>query len=290
MNFSEVLQHVLHAAHSNEFSGILQKMVITPSTPARYAMRVDDQEIPLQPALGQTVTLRFTGAIYCLACGRTTRKSYQQGYCYPCSQTLARCDLCMVRPELCHHAQGTCREPEWGATQCMQTHVVYLANSSGLKVGITRHSQIPTRWLDQGASQALPIFTASTRYHSGLLEVLLARHVADKTDWRKLLKSDAAPLDLLALRDTLLAQVAPQLHELQARLPDDALSLCTDEAVREFHYPVQTYPAKAVALNLDKTPSIRGTLQGLKGQYWLLDCGVLNIRKYSGYHVELYWD
>lgn len=262
-------------------TGDLVKMRIEPGDTARYFLRVGDEEIPLASWLGQSVKLRFTGNIHCLACGQATKKSYSQGYCYPCSQRLASCDLCIVRPERCHYHLGTCREPEWGEANCLQPHVVYLANSSGVKVGITRLGQVPTRWLDQGARQALPILMTQTRLQSGRVETLLAEHIADKTDWRKLLKGDAPERDLPAEWERLRGLVEDALAklelpaELQAKLP----------GYQEFHYPVHQYPTKVSSLNPEKNPEIEGTLWGLKGQYWILDRGVLNIRKFGGYEV-----
>ncbi len=117
-------------------------------------------------------------------CGASTRKSYGDGYCYPCFKTLARCDLCVVSPDRCHYAAGTCREPAWGEAFCMQPHVVYLANSAGAKVGITKPENLPGRWLDQGATQAVVIMRTHSRHQAGCVEAALARHVSDRTDWR----------------------------------------------------------------------------------------------------------
>jgi hypothetical protein len=268
-------------------TGILRKMLAQNASPVNYLMRVGEAELPLNPLLGQTLRLRHRGAIYCVACGRKTAKSYSQGYCYPCSQRLAECDLCQVKPELCHFAAGTCRQPEWGIEHCMKPHYIYLANSSGLKVGITRLSNVPTRWLDQGARQALPMLQASSRHLAGLVEVELSRQVADKTDWRKLLRGEAETLDLAAARDELLEKTWPALQAIAARLENQSLTRLEDAAALEFAYPVRCYPAKVVALNFDKTPAIEGELWGIKGQYLLLSSGVLNIRKFSGYEVEV---
>ena len=181
-----------------EYLGNIEKMRATLAEPVQYALPVGDFHLPMNELIGQPLKLVHTGRIHCVACGRLTKKSFNQGYCYPCFTKLAQCDSCIVKPELCHFAEGTCREPEWGMAHCMIPHVVYLANSSGLKVGITRHSQIPTRWLDQGATQALPILAVQSRFQSGLAEVIFKDFVADKTDWRAMLKGDAIELDLRA--------------------------------------------------------------------------------------------
>ena len=126
-------------------SGALDKLRAALTAPVTYAMPVGESEVPLNEHLGRRLRIEFLGLISCTHCGRRSKKSFGQGYCYPCFQKLARCDSCIVKPENCHFAQGTCREPEWGQQFCMTEHIVYLANSSGLKVGITRASQVPTR-------------------------------------------------------------------------------------------------------------------------------------------------
>ena len=201
---------------------------------------------------------------------------------------LARCDTCIVSPEKCHYHEGTCREPEWGEQHCMTRHFVYLANSSGVKVGITREENIPKRWIDQGAVQALPIVAVATRYQSGLLEVLLKQHVADKTNWRTMLKGGNPLVDLHAKRDELLALCSDELQALQQRFGLQAIQVCEDAEALEFNYPVLEYPNKVVSHNLDKNPHLEGQLLGIKGQYLILDTGVINIRKYTGYQAEFY--
>ncbi len=267
--------------------GSLSKMAVRLGETAQYAFRLDEQEVPVNPLLGKRVRLEYLGAIHCTHCGRKTKKSFSQGYCYPCFTKLAQCDSCIVSPEKCHFDAGTCREPEWGERFCMTDHVVYLANSSGVKVGITRASQIPTRWLDQGASQALPIFRVATRQQSGLVEDLLRTQVADKTNWRALLKGDAVPLDLPAIRDQLLESCAEGIAALQQRFGLQAIQPVGDAEVLEIRYPVEAYPTKVASHDLEKTPVVEGILRGIKGQYLILDTGVINLRKYTAYQVAV---
>ena len=273
-----------------EFQGLLSKMAVTlpaEEAVANYQMVLSQQLVAMQPFIGQKILLKFEGEIHCQACNRLTKKSYSGGFCFPCSQTLARCDLCIMRPETCHYAAGTCREPEWGEAVCMQDHIVYLANSSGIKVGITRMTQVPTRWIDQGATQALPIFRVQSRYQSGLVEVAFKNHVSDRTDWRKMLKGVAEPVDLLATRDQLMTACKDDITALQQRFGSDTIKPLNDESILAIEYPVQQYPEKVKSLNFDKTPEISGVLQGIKGQYLILDIGVLNIRKFSGYQITM---
>lgn len=265
--------------------GALTKMAVRLDAPAQYSLRLGETGLALNPLLGRTLRLEFLGAIHCSHCGRKTKKSYAQGYCYPCMQKLARCDSCIMSPEKCHYDAGTCREPGWGEQFCMTDHVVYLANSSGVKVGITRATQLPTRWLDQGASQALPILRVATRQQSGLVEDLLRSQVADRTNWRALLKGDAEPVDLVAVREQLFDSCGEGLAALQQRFGLQAIQPLAAAEVLDIRYPVTQYPAKVASLDLDKTPVIEGTLQGIKGQYLILDGGVINIRKYTAYQV-----
>lgn len=215
------------------------------------------------------------------------KKSYSQGYCYVCMTKLARCDTCMMSPEKCHFHLGTCREPEWAEQFCMSDHIVYLANSSGLKVGITRVSQMPTRWIDQGAIQALPILRVSSRKLSGLVEVVFKDVTADKTNWRKMLKNDVEIIDLIKERQTLFSLVQPALDDLILQYGLNAIQLLEDAQPLLFEYPVLEYPSKVSSFNLDKNPLIEGKLMGIKGQYLIFDKGVINLRKYTSYNLSI---
>jgi hypothetical protein len=256
------------------------------SSPVQYELPLGDHLVALNPLIGKPIKLVYTGKIFCIHCNRSIKKSFNQGYCYPCFTSLAQCDLCIMKPETCHYAEGTCREPSWGETFCFQPHVVYLANSSGIKVGITRQTQIPTRWIDQGAVQALPIFRVQSRYISGLVEVAIAKHVSDKTSWQQMLKAKAEPVDLVAKRDELIAVCAAELAAISQRFGQQAIEFLTDEPVVNIHFPVDSYPVKVKSFNLDKNAEVFGVLHGIKGQYLLLDTGVINIRKFTGYEVE----
>ncbi len=267
--------------------GDLRKMRVELASPVNYRLPLTDQLVDLNPLLGETVRLHYSGEIHCIHCGRKTSKSFNQGYCYPCFTTLARCDMCIMKPELCHYHEGTCREPKWGEANCFQPHYVYLANSTGIKVGITRESQIPTRWIDQGAVQALPICKVLSRYLSGLLEVAIARHVSDKTSWQRMLKNQVEKVDLRARRDELLQTCSEEIAALTERFGSEAITWLPEAELVDIEYPVQSYPSKVKSFNFDKTPEVAGVLQGIKGQYLIFDSGVINIRKFAGYQVEL---
>ncbi|HSX90944.1 MAG TPA: DUF2797 domain-containing protein [Pseudomonas sp.] len=265
--------------------GALSKMAVQLDAPVQYSFRLGEEQVAVNPLIGKTLRLEYLGAIHCSHCGRKTKSSFSQGYCYPCMQKLAQCDVCIMSPERCHYDAGTCREPSWGEQFCMTDHIVYLANSSGVKVGITRASQIPTRWIDQGATQALPIFRVATRQQSGFVEDLLRSQVADKTNWRALLKGHAQPVDLLAIREQIMAACDTGLTDLQQRFGIQAVQPLPDQSVVDIAYPIEAYPAKINSFNLDKNPIAEGTLLGIKGQYLMFDTGVINIRKYTSYQV-----
>lgn len=268
-------------------SGAVRKMKTSLADPVQYTMVMGEHEIPLNHYLGQQLQLDYQGAINCVSCDRKTSKSFNQGFCYPCFKRLAQCDICIVSPEKCHYAAGTCREPKWGEQHCMTDHFVYLANTSGLKVGITRGSQVPTRWMDQGATQAQPIFRVSTRLYSGLVESLFKNHIADKTNWQAMLKGSAEPRDMEAARNGLMAECAADIDSLQQQYGLQAITVLEGESETRISYPVLEYPAKVKSFNLDKTPSVGGTLMGIKGQYLIFDTGVINMRKYGGYQLSL---
>lgn len=280
--------HKMHAtapAHSVTDQPIHQANV-------EYKFILDREEVDLPFQLGQEIEIEATGQIFCVSCGNKTPKSYSQGHCFKCFKTKASCDLCIMKPETCHYHLGTCREESFAQSVCFQPHIVYLANSSALKVGITRLGQMPTRWLDQGATQALPLMKVGSRRLSGQLEILFGTEVADKTDWRKLLKGEAAPLDLIQIRDELVERFAPKIRDIHDQFAqnldfNEQIEYLAEEQPRQFIYPVEHYPEKIKSHNLDKTPVIRGVLHGIKGQYLLLDTGVINIRKYTGYELKI---
>lgn len=256
-------------------TGPIEKMRTQAADVVQYTLPVGDSGVPLNPLLGKAIRFKHTGRIFCVHCGKLTKTSFSQGYCFRCMQTLAQTDMCIVKPELCHHHLGTCREPEWGTAHCFVDHTVYLANSSGIKVGITRSHQMRTRWMDQGAVQALPIVKVKNRLDSGKVEIELSKVMADKTNWRLMLQGKGEDIDLKAKREELFSTWL-------ADLPGERLS----EDEYRFAYPVVAYPAKLVSLNLDKVPEVTGELQGIKGQYLILSTGVINMRKYGGYELE----
>jgi hypothetical protein len=268
-------------------SGRLAKMLIEKTEPLSYHLNIGDEKIAMNAYIGKDIRIISNGEIRCCNCQRKTNKSFSQGYCFPCFKKLAQCDRCMMSPELCHFSKGTCREPEWAEQFCMQEHIVYLANSSGLKVGITRHTQVPTRWMDQGAIQALPIFSVSTRQLSGLVEVIMKEWVADKTNWRKMLKHDVEIIDLEQERDKLFELAEGALVDLKLQFPDEQINKLESGQTWQFEYPSLQWPEKIKTFNLEKKSIVEGKLLAIKGQYLILDSGCFNVRKHTSFDVSL---
>ena len=259
------------------YQGYLLKMPTIHESVVRYQLKLGTDTIEMNELIGKHLKLIWRRKIRCISCGNFTRKSYNQGNCWTCFQTLASNDLCIMKPETCHYHLGTCREPEWGEKFCFYPHIIYLANSSGLKVGITRASNTPWRWMDQGATQALPFATTSTRLFSGQVEMAFKSQVNDRTFWQRMLKGNPEPIDLLA-----------KLKELKALWPTGVEGeFISKPKILEFKYPVEKYPVKIASHNFDKHPLVEGILMGIKAQYLIFDTGVINIRKFQGYKVDL---
>ncbi|MBT5550078.1 MAG: DUF2797 domain-containing protein [Nitrospina sp.] len=256
--------------------GQLRKMDVEAQKPIAYFLNLDKKSYPLNPHIGKLLTLKWPGTITCIECGRKTKKSYDQGYCFVCSRDLPENAMCSVRPELCVHEKGNEADREFWRTYCNIDHFVYLSLTSGVKVGITRHTNIPNRWIDQGAVSGLIIARVPERIISGKIEIALAEHFADKTNWRKMLKGGVDEVDLLALRD--------KAHEL---LPESLKGYAVNDGVlQELVYPVESVPEKITSHNLDKIPEFTDRLTGIKGQYLIFETRVINMRKYAGYHIE----
>jgi hypothetical protein len=276
---------------AQNWSGQISKMHVSvdSNNQAAYELPIGDQFVNMNSLIGQDIQVQYSGSINCIECNRKTKKSFSQGYCYVCLTTLARCDTCIIKPELCHYAAGTCREPQWGEQNCLQDHFVYLANTGQIKVGITRHvtDGVSSRWIDQGASQAMAIFRVKERLLSGLVEIEIAKHIGDRTNWRTMLKGEPEKLDLIDMQNKVMDLVREPLDALQGKYGIQAIQPLAPKAI-EINYPVNQYPVKIKSINLEKEPVFEGKLIGIKGQYLLLDQDrVINMRKYSGYTISI---
>ena len=234
--------------------------------------------ISMNLLIGKRITMTFEGAIFCKSCGVQTKKSFMGGFCYKCFTNSPEAAPCIIRPELCQAHEGKGRDVEWEEQNHNQPHFVYLAATDVIKVGVTRATQVPTRWVDQGASSAIRLAETPNRYLAGVIEVALKDLFTDKTNWRKMLKNEIdTELDLEATK-----------WELEEQLPEDISQYFSeDDEIISIDYPVTQYPEKVKSISFDKQPKIEGTLLGIKGQYLLLDDDrVLNMRKHTGYEIN----
>jgi len=261
------------------YIGNIRKMRSEFADPVSYFLPVGVEEIPMNELIGRKIKLRFTGVINCIHCGIKTKTSFGQGFCYKCFQTAPEASESVLQPERSKAHLGIARDMEWARQNDLIEHVVYLAVSSDLKVGVTRYHQVPTRWIDQGASSTIKLAQTPNRHIAGVVEVYLKRFLNDKTNWRDMLKNKIARNIDLILEKERIGQLLPL--ELQQYLSND-------DTVTELQYPVLQFPGKPKSLSFDKTPEITKQLMGIKGQYLIFaDQTVLNIRRHNGYELEV---
>ena len=260
------------------YEGNIIKMRSEYASPVKYFLPVGENEVLMNHLVGKEISLSFTGQINCISCGKSTKTSFGQGFCYNCLQTAPEASESVMRPELSKAHFGIARDMEWAKEHDLIDHFVYLAASSDLKVGVTRHHQMPTRWIDQGASSALVLARTPNRHIAGVIEVWLKQFFTDKTNWREMLQNKITPFDLqeekLNARELLTSELRKYYEE--------------ESEIVTIDYPVLNYPSKITSLSFDKTPDITGILNGIKGQYLIFENGsVLNIRKHNGYFIRL---
>lgn len=259
--------------------GNILKMRTEGVNPVQYFLPVGETEVHLNPLLGKEISLQFTGQINCISCGKQTKTSFGQGFCYNCMQTAPEASESIVRPELSKSHFGIARDMEWAEKHDLIDHFVYLAVSSNVKVGVTRNHQIPTRWIDQGASSAIKLACTPNRHIAGIIEVFLKKFYSDKTDWREMLKNEvASDIDLLPEKEKALGFLPAELRKYTE----------ANNEITRIEYPVLEYPQKLNSLGFDKQPVISGVLNGIKGQYLIFnDSTVLNMRKHNGYRIQI---
>lgn len=268
-----------HTFVGMEMTGDLRKMIPVSGDVVRYTLPLGEERVAMNDLIGHQVMLEYQGTIHCIRCGRETSRSFAQGYCYPCFTTAPETEDCVLRPELCRAHEGISRDLEFAKTHCLIEHVVYLSLTSGIKVGVTRSTQVPTRWIDQGAVKAIELARTPDRHTAGLAEVALKHHVADKTNWRKMLTGPGPEgYDLVAEKQRMSSLLPGELKKYV--VPEDRIT--------RLSYPVNRYPEKVKSLNFDKEAVVSGILEGIKGQYLLFSGNrVINIRKFGGYLVRL---
>ncbi|MBK7959100.1 MAG: DUF2797 domain-containing protein [Bacteroidetes bacterium] len=232
----------------------------------QYFIGTDRQSV--NQWIGKRITIQFEGRINCIDCGKLTKKSFGQGFCYTCFMSSTNNAPCIIHPELCEAHLGKGRDPEWEMKNHNQPHIVYLANSGGLKVGVTRNDQIPTRWIDQGADFAICFARTPYRRLAGEIEVFLKQHLSDKTNWRKMLANiPDENVDLIESKEEM-AELLP-FHVQEFYLEDNS--------IMDLHYPLLVNPAKINSFGLDKKPQFTGILSGIKGSIGYLNQAMSSI-------------
>ena len=261
----------------SQFKGVLKKMLTDYTTPIQYFLNLEGDFLHMNQLLGQSIKIEFE-KYQCLNCG-ANKKIFRQGFCYDCFTETPRAGEWIMKPELSKaHLDEEDRDLEYEKKVQLQPHIVYLANSSAVKVGVTRKSQVPTRWIDQGAHEAIQLLETPNRYLAGVAEVALKDYVADKTNWRNMLKNNLQDEDLEA-----------KANELKPHLPNEVKDyILENEKEFAIQFPVNQYPTKLKSLNLEKNPVFEAKLVGIKGQYLIFDNDVVfNVRNSEGFYVKI---
>jgi hypothetical protein len=259
------------------YQGVLKKMPTENLETVQYYLELNSDFLNMNQLLQKKLELTFLN-YECLSCG-LNKEIFRQGFCKSCFFDIPCAGDWIMRPELSKaHLNLEDRDLDYEKSVQLQPHIVYLANSSNVKVGVTRKSQIPTRWIDQGAHEALEIVEVPNRYLAGICEVVLKEFVADKTNWRTMLKNEIEDADLLEWRD-----------KLKKHIPTEVLPYYLEnQGETALHFPVDQYPKKPKSLNLVKEHNFQGKLVGIKGQYLIFeDETVFNVRANEGLVVQL---
>jgi hypothetical protein len=259
------------------FEGQIRKMITENSTPIRYYLNLKDDYIDVNQQLGKKIRIIHSGN-ECLGCG-LNKEIYRMGYCKTCFFTLPEANENIIRPELSTaHLGIEQRDLEWEKKFELQPHIVYLAVSSDLKVGVTRQAQVPTRWIDQGAAYATILAKTNNRYEAGVIEVALKNHTSDKTNYQKMLKNEIPKIDLIRQKEDFKIYIPEGQNQFYVQ----------DNSVYTFEYPVLAYPQKIKSLNLKNQKDFQGKLVGIKAQYWIFEDGtVWNVRGHEGFYVKI---
>ena len=259
------------------YNGIITKMKAQNNEFVSYKLPIGDNMVSMNTLIGKNIKLKFLDIIECTKCGQKIKKSFRQGFCYPCFINAPEASECIFRPELCRAHEGESRDMEWSKKYCLSKQYIYMSFTGNLKIGVTRSTQIPTRWIDQGATKAILLCEAPNRYIAGLIEMYLKKFFSDRTNWRKMLSGKFEEPDF-------------NKNYLDAKQYLDAKfsEYITDSQWVDINYPIESIPEKIKSFSFEKEQTYEGILTGIKGQYLIFkENTVLNIRKHTGYHISL---
>ena len=260
-----------------EYQGVLKKMTTENLDTVQYYLDMKTDFLNMNQLINKKITLSFV-QYECLNC-HLEKEVYRQGFCKKCFFETPNAGDWIMRPELSKaHLEIEDRDLAYEKSVQLKPHIVYLANSSNVKVGVTRKTQVPTRWIDQGAHEAIEVVEVPNRYLAGITEVALKAYVADKTNWRKMLKNDIEDESLLAWK-----------KKLRAFIPKEAQAYIIENNKETLiNFPVEKYPLKPKSLNIVKSQNYTGVLVGVKGQYLIFeDETVFNVRANEGLVVKI---
>lgn len=259
------------------WQGHIEKMAARLEGLVHYQLPLDDVLVDVNALLGRRLRVSFMHSIRCVSCGKTIPKTYGQGFCYPCFTTVPEADACVLSPEKCRAHLGEARDMSWATAHCLIPHVVYLAMSGNIKVGVTRHTQVPIRWIDQGASSAVVLCETPNRHIAGVIEVFLKQHYPDKTKWQQMLKGVHDEGDLLVEKQRAAALLPPILRGY----------VSGNDQVTSLSYPYAgALPEMLAQVTFDKQSVVEGVLTAVRGQYLVFDHHwALNVRRHRGYLV-----
>ena len=262
---------------SNIYEGTIKKLHSTLNNDVHYSLPIGPNLVELNPLINKKVKFSFTGDIHCIKCNNKIKKTFAQGYCFPCFRDAPETSECILRPELCRAHEGESRDIEWSKKYCLTDQHVYMSFTGNLKIGVTRNSQIPTRWIDQGATKAIILCTTPNRYLAGVIEVYLKQFYSDRTHWIKMLSGKFDEPDY----NKCYVDVKDQLKNKFSKYMIDSKWV-------DINYPIKSVPEKIKSFSFDKENCYEDILVGIKGQYLLFKNNkVINIRKHTGYSIKI---
>ena len=258
--------------------GSISKLTCEFKNPILYKFNIGNQSFDLNNYIGKNIKIKFLDKINCIECGNKIKKTFMQGFCYPCFIKSPKTSECIFKPHLCRAHLGESKDMEWSKKYCLSDQYVYLSITSNLKVGVTRYNQIPNRWIDQGAHHAIKLAKVPNRYLAGMIEIKLSKYISDRTQWRKMLQGNYEQIDLINKKKELAKLLSSEYQKY----------ISTNNKIQNLFYPQLNQLEKIKSINIEKTPLIDGQLTGIKGQYIIIDnLYVLNVRKYTGYSFEI---
>ena len=261
----------------NSNNGVIKKLQSSLDGTVQYGLPMGSSILNLNNLINKKIKLSFSGDIFCVKCNNKIKKTFAQGYCFPCFRDAPETSECILRPELCRAHEGESRDMEWSKQHCLTKQYIYMSFTGNLKIGVTRNTQIPTRWIDQGATKAIILCATPNRYLAGVIEVYLKQFYSDRTHWIKMLsgKFEEPDFDRCYI-------------EAKKHLNKNFSKYITDSQWVDIKYPIESIPEKIKSFSFDKEQTYEGILTGIKGQYLLFKENiVLNIRKHTGYKISL---